>query len=180
MKAFIASVTTALVGLAAAAPQWGNPTYPGQPKVTCLTPTTANNLVTGFAGLLTNYQKANADALLTSDFTDTSDSINILAGIPLGSTTFGSRDDFEAGQSQQPAIGFQVLSIDAITCTEVSFRWVATPNPGSTIKVKGINNFVAKNSNGTDQGWQIETNYSEFNSCAWVQAIGGTCTPPSH
>ena len=40
----------------------------------CLTNTTANYLVNGFASLLTAYNNDTANALLSSDFTDTSDS----------------------------------------------------------------------------------------------------------
>lgn len=54
------------------------------PTVSCLTNATASNLVNGFASLLTAYTNATANALLASDFTDTSDSINFLAGNALG------------------------------------------------------------------------------------------------
>ena len=49
----------------------------------CLTDSDANGLVSGFASLLTNYTLATAEALLAPDFTDTSDSINYMAGIPV-------------------------------------------------------------------------------------------------
>lgn len=144
--------------------------------VSCLTDASASYLVNGFGKLLTAYTTADAEALLASDFTDTSDSINFLAGYPAGSVTFPSKAAFEAGQGSQPAIGFQVYSIDAVTCKVIAFRWAALLG-GSPIK--GINIIYASNLNGTDAGWQIETNYSEFNSGLWTQEIGGTCVPPS-
>ena len=144
--------------------------------VSCLTADTASYLVNGFGKLLTAYTTADAEALLASDFTDTSDSINFLAGYPAGSVTFPSKAAFEAGQGSQPAIGFQVYNIDAVTCNVIAFRWAALLG-GSP--VKGINIIYASNLNGTDAGWQIETNYSEFNSGLWTQEIGGTCVPPS-
>ena len=193
---FSVTAVFAIAGLAAAAPQ--RPSYPAQAppaapvpttnpygynpgstpygRVTCLTDATAKTLVTGFASLLTSYSDAVADKLLSSDFTDTSDSINALAGYPLGSTTFPSKAAFKAGQGAQPKIGFELLNIDDVTCTGVAFRWSGTPNLGNpSIKVKGINSLVASNLNGTDQGWQIKSMYSEFNSCTWMQAVGGKC-----
>lgn len=191
MKFSIAAITFGLVSLAAAAPQRpafaynpaaGNPYGPGgytppqAQKVTCLTSDTANSLISGFSKLLTNYDNKTADALLASDFTDTSDSINIIAGYPLGSVTFPSKAAFKAGQGSQPPIGFTVLSVDEIDCTKVGFRWEAVPNLAlPNMKVKGINSFVASNLNGTAQGWQLKTMYSEFNSCQWVLAYGGKC-----
>lgn len=143
--------------------------------VTCLTSDTASYLVNGFASLLTNYNNATAEALLASDFTDTSDSINWLAGYPIGSTTFPSKQAFEQGQGSQPPIGFQLYSIDAVTCKVVAFRWAALLGGDP---VKGINILYASNLNNTAQGWQIETNFSEFNSGLWLEEIGGVCTPP--
>jgi hypothetical protein len=53
----------------------------------CLLPWQATNIVNAFLYLLANPTAANfnatADALLANDFTDTSDSINQLAGIPV-------------------------------------------------------------------------------------------------
>ena len=178
MKFFSSAVIlSALSGLSLALPQPAqppSPPSPPQPPFTgCLNPTTASNLVNGFASLLTNYNVNTANALLASDFTDTSDSINFLAGYPLGSTTFPSKAAFEAGQGSQPAIGFNVLNIDAVTCTVIAFRWEAIL--GSQPPVKGINILYASNLNHTNAGWQIETVYSEFNSGTWSQEIGGVC-----
>ncbi|EXJ76145.1 uncharacterized protein A1O5_00653 [Cladophialophora psammophila CBS 110553] len=145
--------------------------------VTCLSTAAATNVVNGFASLLTAYSNATAESLLASDFTDTSDSINFLAGNPLGSTTFPSKLAFELGQGSQPAIGFQVLNIDAITCKVIAFRWEAIL--GSSSPVKGINILYTENPTQTDDGWQIQSVFSEFNSGTWTIEIGGTCVPPS-
>jgi len=149
------------------------PTYSVAPTALCLTNTTAAYLVNGFASLLTAYNNNTANAILASGFTDTSDSINFLAGIPLGSTTFPSKAAFEAGQGSQYPIGFSILSID-FGCTFAAFRWVATV--GEQIDpVKGINVLYASNLNGTSAGWQIASMYSEFNVGAWEVDIGKTC-----
>jgi hypothetical protein len=58
----------------------------------CLQPWQATNIVNAFLYLLANPTAANfnatAKALLSKDYTDTSDSINQLAGIPVGSCPF--------------------------------------------------------------------------------------------
>jgi hypothetical protein len=58
----------------------------------CLKPWQATNIVNAFLYLLANPKAANfnatANALLSKDYTDTSDSINQLAGIPVGSCPF--------------------------------------------------------------------------------------------
>jgi len=141
----------------------------------CLSAGDAAYLVSGFASLLTDFQASVANAILADDFTDTSDSINFLAGIPLGSVTFPSKAAFIAGQGAQPPIGFDVLNIDAVTCNVIAFRWVASVG-SQQFPVKGINILYASKSSS---GWQIDTVYSEFNSGAWVNDIGGTCTPPA-
>lgn len=61
------------------------------------------------------------------------------------------------------------------------------------MRVKGVNTFVAVRNDGNGDGngngngnrngtegvgideWQIGRMYSEFNSCVWVQAVGGKC-----
>jgi hypothetical protein len=103
----------------------------------CLTDDTAAHLVNGYASLLTAYTNATANALLASNFTDTSDSINWIAGIPLGSATFSSLAAFIAGQGTQNSIGFTVYET-MYSCTQVAFRWVAVVGY-QTYPAKGIN-----------------------------------------
>jgi len=144
-------------------------------SVTCLSSAAASYLVNGYASLLTAYDNNTANALLASDFTDTSDSINYLAGYALGTTTFPSKAAFEAGQGSQQAIGFTVASID-FSCLSATFRWTASLGQ---YPVKGINILYASNLNATEQGWQVETMYSEFNVGAWELDIGASCGPYS-
>jgi hypothetical protein len=141
----------------------------------CLGPSDATYLVNSFASLLTDFKVSVANETLANDFTDTSDSINWLAGIPLGSTTFPTRAAFIAGQGSEPPIGFDVLSIDAVTCHVIAFRWVASV-ASQKFPVKGINILHATRCSGE---WKIDTVFSEFNSAAWVSDIGGTCSVPS-
>ena len=141
----------------------------------CLTNATASYLTNGYGQLLSAYTNATANSLLASDFTDTSDSINWLAGIPLGGYTFASKAAFIAGQGTQLPIGFNVDHM-FFTCTEVAFRWTASVGM-KKFPAKGINTFVASNLNNTAAGWQIQTMYSEFNVGAWEHDIGRTCSP---
>lgn len=152
-------------------PSWGGPKN-------CLTPEIASGLVNGFGSLISAYTTANANNLLAPNFTDTSDSIDFLGGYPEGTVTFPSKAAFEAGQGTQRPIPFTVINIDAVTCNTVAYRWYVTIG---AYKLKGINIFTAENSGDSSvgvSGWQIETNYSEFNSGLWTEAIGGVCTPP--
>lgn len=146
----------------------------GGHRYNCLSQSDASNLVNGFAGLLTNYSTAATEALLTPDFVDTSDSINYLAGIPLGSVTFPNRAAFEASQGAQPPIGFQVLSINAVTCDVIAFRWKATVGNGR-LPVQGINILNAVK-NETTGNWMISKVFSEFNSAAWIVDYGASCS----
>lgn len=147
----------------------------GSPSALCLTNATASYLSNGYGLLLSAYTNATANSLLAADFTDTSDSINWLAGIPLGSATFASKAAFIAGQGTQPPIGFSIQSI-MFSCTQVAFRWTATVGL-KKFPAKGINMFTASNLNNTAAGWQIKTMYSEFDVGAWEVDIGRTCSP---
>ena len=59
----------------------------------CLNHGDVDKLVDAYKRIISNWNDADAK-YLASDFRDTSDSINILAGIPLGSATFPSKDAF--------------------------------------------------------------------------------------
>ena len=147
----------------------------------CLTTADADFIVNGFALLINSTFNATLAAdILAVNFVDYSDSIDFLAGIPLGNATFTSLANFEAGQSGQAPIPFQVLSIDAVTCNNIAFRWLAYPGTGQ-YEVKGINiAYTAQTGNATNgaNGWQIQTNFAEFNVAAWDLDIGGNCTAP--
>jgi hypothetical protein len=160
-------------GSTTSTPTGSGPT--GVPSALCLTNATASYLSNGYGQLLSAYTNATANSLLSADFSDTSDSINWLAGIPLGGATFGTKAAFIAGQGSQPPIGFSIQSV-MFSCTQVAFRWTATVGKNK-FPAKGINMFTASNLNNTEAGWQIQTMYSEFDVGAWEVDIGRTCTP---
>jgi hypothetical protein len=168
------AAATALVASASAAPVWGDwfgRFNPGK----CLNQNSAQYLVDGFAGLITAYSDADADKLLSDDFTDWSDSINSLAGQPVGKVTFPNKAAFKVGQGAQPAVPLIPVAIEAITCDTIALRWNATLPPET---VKGITILKASNSQGKADTWQIKTIFTEFNSISWLKDIGGSVTYP--
>jgi len=160
---------------AAEADNWG-------PYDNCLHPSVATQIVNEFLSLISAFNSNTANALLADNFVDTSDSINYIAGVPLGSPTFPAKAAFVQGQGSQPSVPISLLDIDAVTCDGViAFRWVAFPATGK-LEVKGIN--ILHTVNGGDKnsvgpgGWQISQVYSEFNNAAWLVDLGLSCNPP--
>jgi hypothetical protein len=186
MKAFattLAAVTALVTTITTALPVSGSwpRTQLSQRTSQCLSAADAAYIVNSFALLVNSTFNPNlAAAILTPNFIDYSDSIDFLAGIPLGRATFTSLATFEAGQAGQAPIPFQVLSIDAVSCSNIAFRWLAYPGSGR-YEVKGLNIMYTTRTgalnNGAD-GWQVQTNFVEFNAAAWVLDLGGTCVAP--
>ena len=69
--------------------------FEGRPSKTCLYPAAATSLVSSFKSVLTNpdRQAANATAqiIIADNFTETSDSIDTLAGYPVRTSTLHSK-----------------------------------------------------------------------------------------
>jgi len=147
--------------------------FTATPIVFCLLPAQATNIVNAFNYLLANPTAANfnttATALLSSDWTDTSDSINQLIapdGSLEGTTTFTSRSTFISSSSQQPPLYLQTLDI-LNSCNKIAWRWISINGTGNNQeKVKGIDVFNI-NSKG-----QIQATFAEFNSGAWLLDLG--------
>jgi hypothetical protein len=149
----------------------------------CIPYDVAIAIETEWASTLTNFNAQVAENLLYPQLVDTSDSINYIAGIPLGGPTFPSAQAYIQGQGAQPPIGFTILGTDAITCDGViALRWQATvaenidPVKGITI-LKAIQ--VGKDAVVGPTGWQLAEIFTEFNSGAWIADLGATCPPPS-
>jgi len=143
----------------------------------CLTDSQANFIAAQFQSILTNpnRQGANvtAQTLVTTNYVETSDSINTLAGYPLGGSTFVGRTGFINGVVTAPAIpSMQTLAVFH-DCTNILWRWLVTGLGSGEYEIKGMNHFIASPLTG-----QISTDYLEFNSIAWGRDIGWTCTPP--
>lgn len=137
----------------------------GGPLINCLSDSQAGQIVNAFESILTNpnRQQANktAQALIANNYQEISDSINSLAGFPLGSVTFNGKTAFINGVVGAPAIqGMSTLSIYH-DCTHITWRWLVTGLGSKAQEVKGINVMTINN-----QGQLIESDI-EFNSIAW-------------
>lgn len=109
---------------------------------------------------------------LSPNFTDYSDSINWMAGIPLGSVTFPSRDAFDKGQGLgQPELKVTTKFVHH-GCKHVTWKWNAVPP--SNASVMGINHMIIN-----DDLTQIVENHAEFDNAAWLYSFGLQCKPPS-
>ena len=96
----------------------------------CVTQYQAEKFIERFIGILNkegsdlgdNVQTANT--LLASSFQEVSDSINSLAGFPLGSVTAASKEAYIAGISRAPATqGIETISISVANCREIFWHW---------------------------------------------------------
>ncbi|KAK8106983.1 uncharacterized protein PG998_008996 [Apiospora kogelbergensis] len=145
----------------------------------CLTKAAVDKITHDYAQVIGNYTDALADQFLAADFSDTSDSINALAGIPLGNVTFPNKAAFKAGQAQLPKIPLVVKAVDAVTCDTVVLRWTQTfgnpPKPAQGISIL-VN--VRANDKKDDADWKLKTLYTEFNSLTYFTNTGGSCTAP--
>lgn len=146
-------------------------------------PTTVTTLVNNYAQLIGNYTPALGQRFLAdTGFTDTSDSINALANLTLGSTTFNSKAAFLANQATQPRVPLLVTSVNAVTCDTVVVRWTQVVPGGVGLPVAGISilGFVCEDGEEKEDEWQLKTLYTEFNSLVYFRDVGGSCTgPPS-
>lgn len=170
-----ASVLAGLVGLANVA-QCSAITRRAQ----CIDDAGAQKVADNFRSLITNYSNSSAEAYLTKDFTDYSDSVNELMNsgcsdgpVPLGSTTFTSLASFEAGQGSQPSIPFETLNVWH-GCDFVALRW-RTSAPGTVQPEQPVTGIIILETcagGSAQEPWLIDTVYSEFNSGAWLYDLG--------
>jgi hypothetical protein len=116
------------------------------------------------------YNQAVSDKTLAVDFVDISDSINFMAGKPLGSVTFPNKKAFDMGQGQlQPEVKVDTLNIFH-DCKNITWRYKITPvTQVGPYPVIGIN-YMMINDDGL-----IQKNYVEFNNGAWLQSLGQKC-----
>lgn len=139
-------------------------------------PRTVAALVDNYAQVVGNYSEGVAQSFLFEDFEDTSDSINALAGIPLGSVTFASKQAFMASQATQPKIPVVVTGTYAVTRDTVVIRYTQTFGAGQVVAGIAILGFVCGQD---DRQWKLREINTEFNSLVYFQNIGGSCVRPS-
>lgn len=155
-----------------------------------LTQDDANLIASKYAELIRTYTKATADAILTPDFIDYSESVNTLINscpqgpsahpLPLLQATFDSRAKFEQGQGEQPPINFEQLGL-WYNSNAVTIRWKTTNTVNLTDAkpVVGIIVMdVVKSIDSNLYPYQISQVFSEFDSGAWLQNLqnAGICS----
>lgn len=170
----------------------------GRDRGNCLSYAQANSLAEAYGTLIANYTDELANAVLSVDFTDYSESVNTLIDscpqgsaaitLPLLAPTFSNRTQFEIGQGQQAHINFQQLNLWP-ACKTVILRWqttntapIANPKPVNGIIVLETEAAPAGNTyNGTAYPYVISTVYSEFDAGAWLQNLeaAGICATAS-
>lgn len=162
----------------------------------CLDKNQAQQVATNYGDLIAGYTTELAEAALSLDFTDFSESVNSLivgcpqgsaamqaaaAQLPLLSASFSNRSQFEAGQGQQAPINFFQLNMWH-SCDTVIIRWETT----NTANITGVRPVVGLISMETVEApagnkfpYQISTVYSEFDAAAWLSNIqaAGFCGP---
>jgi hypothetical protein len=166
MKFFSAILpATALFATSVAAFSWN-----------CLTDSQAWSIINEFSyelglnGSQAAAYNASLNSIALPTYQEISDSINFLAGQPLGSITFASRAQDEYNHTLAQAI-YQRETLNIWhTCNVITWRWRFTLYPGA-LPVQGINVFVLNNG-------LLQTDYIEFNSLVWFVNVGGKITPP--
>ncbi|KAK4240096.1 hypothetical protein C8A03DRAFT_31842 [Achaetomium macrosporum] len=140
----------------------------------CLHQNDVDILVDAYVRMISHWNDDDAK-YLTDDFIDTSDSINILAGIPLGSPTFSSKQAFIDHQHTQPDnLPLVITHKSPYSCTEMAVIWQATFGVAQK-QVRGISIAEATKENGF---WQIKRIDVEFNSLAYLLDMGGSYKMP--
>lgn len=181
----VALNSLALLSLAAAG-TLAAPTWSSQQ---CMTDDQANVVAEKYGELIASYTDELAEALLTTDFTDWSESVNTLINscpqgdaamtLPLLAATFDNREEFQIGQGQQPHINFKQLQLWN-ACNSVIIRWETT-NTANITDVKPVIGLIVmdtvKAPVGSQYPYLINRVYSEFDAGAWLQNLqeAGIC-----
>lgn len=175
----LAALSLAAAGTTLATP-WGNQ---------CMTDDEANLVAEKWGELIANYTDELANAIVTPDFVDWSESVNTLINtcpqgaaampIPLLAPTFDNRQEFMTGQGQQPPINFKQLQLWN-ACSSVIIRWETTntapiPDPKPVIGLIVMD--TVKAPPGAQYPYLIVRVYSEFDAGAWLQNLqqAGIC-----
>ena len=110
---------------------------------------------------------ATANKLLTNDFQEISDSINMLADKPLGSVTADKTAYIAGAQRAPPATGIESLAVTVSNCNNLIWEFNMKGVGKATYPVKGIGMF--KLVRGGKLGLKIQAKELklEFNNIAW-------------
>ncbi|KAF2211872.1 hypothetical protein CERZMDRAFT_42226 [Cercospora zeae-maydis SCOH1-5] len=149
----------------------------GQP---CLDDAAAQKVAENFRSLISNYSNETAVAVLSPNFTDYSDGLATLMnkGCPNGAKVLGepsvtSREQYQAGQSSQPNIPFNIKNVWH-NCNTVIMRWQSPEAANAVQPVQLVTGLIVMEVCKGDgqEPWIIDTAYAEFNSGAWLYDLG--------
>lgn len=157
------------------------PGFPVNPTSCCIPPAAASQLVDDYIyHIAQNYSDSVAQAALAENVTVTSQSANALMGknasTGLNGITFDGKTAVIAGETSQPKM-LELISIDAIGCSAIAFRWWGIPGPPTSAPVRAISVFhVIERAGGT---WQVSEIFGEFNSVTWGEDTGAQVVLPA-
>ncbi|KAK5045361.1 hypothetical protein LTR84_009224 [Exophiala bonariae] len=178
MKFFTAVASLALASAVTAAPSWMDWASNDDdcPQDTCLQQSDAEDIVNRFIAVLNHpdVKAANATAqdLIGDNFFEESDSINMLAGHPLGSVTFSGKQNYINGVLFAPSIDdIETIKVMPAGCSNVLWYWQMIIGSRQA-PVKGFNLFEI------DEDGKIADMFVEFNNIGWGIDIGFTTTNP--
>ncbi|AEO64708.1 89baec30-7980-4b84-924c-cc1fdbf36485 [Thermothielavioides terrestris] len=146
---------------------------------TCLCQDDVDTLVDAYVRILSKWNETADAKYLADDFADYSDSINILAGLPLGGPTFPTKQAFIDHENTQPDnLPLKVTHKSPYDCNQIAVVWTATfgvaQKPVRGVSILG----AARDSKKKGAPWQIKRIDVEFNSLAYLLDIGGSYTLP--
>ncbi|GAB1319718.1 SnoaL-like domain-containing protein [Madurella fahalii] len=139
----------------------------------CMHANDAQTLVDAYVRMISGWNDADAKYLAES-FRDTSDSINQLAGKPLGSDTFNKQSFIDHQHEQPDNLPIQVRHQSPTGCNEVALIWDVTFGVAQK-PVRGITILTGTKEAGY---WQIQSLDVEFNNIAYLLNIGGSYKMP--
>ncbi|GAP92828.1 hypothetical protein SAMD00023353_8700180 [Rosellinia necatrix] len=172
-----ATLITAFACLAATAA----PT-PGRARAWCLDANDGKKLAARYTDLRGDFTEGKALAVLAQGFTEMSDSANVVAGKPPGSTTYASQQEFIdaglAGLLPRPE-ALDVLDVLAVTCDTVTLRWslrlaAAAANDGSDGPLPDVLGVSVLRAVMEEDDWRVGGVWTEFNSWAYLQGVEAT------
>jgi len=137
----------------------------------CLSPSEASFLVDIMVSVSVEFDPNYVAPYFADDFTVQSDSINAFIGLGTGVLTASNKAVFIAASYNQTIVEHPppiVVENIVVACDEVAFRWQSQNKP---VVTQGIDIIKCVYNAGLGH-WQIETDYSEFNSVALLIDTG--------
>jgi hypothetical protein len=146
----------------------------------CLSHSFAETIVSEYASILSHTNSdlgtpnATAQAILSDNYEEISDSILSLEGLPLGGVTFAGKQLYIASTlGGPPVMGINTIEVLVAGCDKVLWYWNFLGIGSAVYEIRGFNLFTI-----TTEG-QIGKANLEFNSFAWALDTGYNITFPT-